>query len=79
MILQSLSVIIDGQTDRTNQNGQFHLRVEKILQKIFQSELKVMVINVSMSCVPLNTDTLTEGGRGESGSTYTVHVLPQLL
>ena len=25
------------------------------------------------------TDTLTEGGRGESGSTCTVHVLPQLL
>ena len=24
-------------------------------------------------------DTLTEGGRGESGSTCTVHVLPQLL
>ena len=26
-----------------------------------------------------HTDTLTEGGRGESGSTCTVHVLPQLL
>ena len=25
------------------------------------------------------TDTLTEGGRGESGSTCTVHELPQLL
>ena len=25
------------------------------------------------------TDTLTEAGRGESGSTCTVHVLPQLL
>ena len=25
------------------------------------------------------TDTLTEGGRGESGSTCTVHVLLQLL
>ena len=25
------------------------------------------------------TDTLTEGGRGESGSTCSVHVLPQLL
>ena len=25
------------------------------------------------------TDTLTEGGRGESGSTCIVHVLPQLL
>ena len=25
------------------------------------------------------TDTLTEGGRGESGSTCTVHVLSQLL
>ena len=25
------------------------------------------------------TDTLTEGGRGESGSTCTVHILPQLL
>ena len=25
------------------------------------------------------TDTLTEGGRGESGSMCTVHVLPQLL
>ena len=24
-------------------------------------------------------DTLTEGGRGESGSTYTLDVLPQLL
>ena len=24
-------------------------------------------------------DTLTEGGRGESGSTCTVHELPQLL
>ena len=24
-------------------------------------------------------DTLTEGGRGESGSTFTVHVPPQLL
>ena len=24
-------------------------------------------------------DTLTEGGRGESGSTCTVHILPQLL
>ena len=24
-------------------------------------------------------DTLTEGGRGESGSTRTVHILPQLL
>ena len=24
-------------------------------------------------------DTLTEGGWGESGSTYTLHVLPQLL
>ena len=24
-------------------------------------------------------DTMTEGGRGESGSTCTVHVLPQLL
>ena len=24
-------------------------------------------------------DTLTEGGRGKSGSTCTVHVLPQLL
>ena len=26
-----------------------------------------------------NRDTLTEGSRGESGSTCTVHVLPQLL
>ena len=25
------------------------------------------------------TDTLTEGGRGESGSTCKVHVLPELL
>ena len=25
------------------------------------------------------TDTLTEGGRGESGSTSKVHILPQLL
>ena len=25
------------------------------------------------------TDTLTEGGKGESGSMCTVHVLPQLL
>ena len=25
------------------------------------------------------TNTLTEGGRGESGSTCSVHVLPQLL
>ena len=26
-----------------------------------------------------NTDTVTEGGRGECGSMCTVHVLPQLL
>ena len=39
-----------------------------------------MAVHVQYTTVTVsNEDTLTEGGRGESGSTCTVHLLPQLL
>ena len=54
---------LDGYSDRGGEGSEW--------QYVYSTRVATVTVTYA--------DTLTEGGRGESGSTHTVHVPPQLL